>query len=699
MPVLLSPGTNTTEIDLTTVVPSVASTDGAIAGIFNWGPVNVITLVDSENTLVNTFGKPNSNNAETWFTASNFLSYTNRLNVVRVANTTSSNSAQSAVNAFGNTGALSNTKVTALNSTDFYSKVGLFDTGVLYIARYPGALGNSLKVSVCDSTNAYSSVLQANGLASSQANDVSASLLLNISSNTATLTVTPGANGSVAAANTYAAALVANLAIGDFISLGNTSIGTQLNKITELGTVTANSTVATTTISFQDPYRLSTAFQTNSSINTTITRYWEYFNVVGTAPITSNYVAQFGNTAAVDTLHVVVSDQDGLFTGVPGTILETYTNVSRATDAKNDSGQTNYYQTIINNGSNYVWVANDRTGSSSNSSLNIASSTNKSALALSLNLGTDGYSESTVPFATIASGYDAFNSAENIDISLVLQGKPIGGISGTSSAVSWQLANYIIDNIVTTRKDCLGFITPDDSVVTQNAGNEAYSILAWKNLTHETSYAVMDSGYKLMYDRYNDVNRWVPLNGDIAGLCASTDAQRDAWWSPAGFNRGQIKNLIKLRWNPRQADRDILYPNGINPVVSFPGQGTFLYGDKTLQSKPSAFDRINVRRLFIVLEKAIQQAAKYFLFEFNDEFTRAQFVNLVTPYLRDIQGRRGITDFYVVCDSTNNTAQVIDTNRFIGDIYIKPARSINFIQLNFVAVGTGVQFSSVVQQF
>jgi phage tail sheath protein FI len=236
-------------------------------------------------------------------------------------------------------------------------------------------------------------------------------------------------------------------------------------------------------------------------------------------------------------------------------------------------------------------------------------------------------------------------------------------------------------------------------MVLNNVGNEAVSLKNWRSATRSTSYAVLDSGYKYQYDRYNDVYRWIPLNGDIGGLCARTDQTNDAWWSPAGFNRGQIKNLVKLAFNPRKSERDVLFSNNINPVVTFPGQGTVLYGDKTMQTKPSAFDHINVRRLFIVLEKAISTAAKYSLFEFNDAFTRAQFKNLVTPYLRTIKGRRGITDFLVVCDDTNNTAQVIDSNQFVGDIYIKPARSINFIQLNFVAVPTGVQFSEVVGKF
>ena len=239
----------------------------------------------------------------------------------------------------------------------------------------------------------------------------------------------------------------------------------------------------------------------------------------------------------------------------------------------------------------------------------------------------------------------------------------------------------------------------DDGIATGNPGNQATASVAWRNILHDSSYAVIDSGYKYQYDRYNDVYRYIPTNGDIAGLCVATDLSNDPWWSPAGFNRGQIKNVVKLALNPDQSRRDEFYKQGINPVITLPGQGTILYGDKTLQGKPSAFDRINVRRLFIVLEKTISKAAKYSLFEFNDEFTRSQFVALVEPFLRDVKGRRGIYDFKVVCDTTNNTPEVIDRNEFIGDIYIKPARSINFIQLNFVAVRTGVAFEEIVGKF
>jgi phage tail sheath protein FI len=690
MPFQLSPGVNVTEVDLTGIVPAVATTDGAIAGVFNWGPIGTRQLIDTETKLVSTFGKPSSNNAETWFTAANFLSYGNRLYVTRVTDT--ENASYDTMTAVANTGAVSNLPAQVVKNTADYGNQS-FDANVYYVARYAGALGNSLKISVCDGADAFSSVLEMDGQAATENLDVSANLSIAIGATSANLVVTAGGGGSASDANTYVHNLVANLSVGDVLTVGNAAIGTQNLRISSIGSVVGNSSGGFATITFDSSYRLSTAFTTSSSLNTNVTRNWEFSNVVDTAPTTSDYVAQFGNSAAVDGIHVVVVDQGGKFTGVPGTVLETFPALSRATDAKTVGGQINFYQTVINQSSKYVWFAQDRSGAVSNTAANIASSTNKTPFTLSFKAGRDGYSESDVSLATVAGGYDLYKSAEDVDVSLILQGKPIGD-GGT-----YQLANYLIDNICETRKDCIALISPDDTVVVGNAGNEANSLVAWRNNVHDSSYAVMDSGYKYMYDRYNDVYRYIPCNGDVAGLCARTDSTRDPWWSPAGFNRGQIKNLVKLRWNPRQADRDILYKNGVNPIVSFPGQGTVLYGDKTLQTKPSAFDRINVRRLFIVLEKAIATASKFFLFEFNDEFTRAQFKNLITPYLRDVQARRGITDFLVVCDGTNNTGERIDRNEFWGDIYIKPARSINFIQLNFVAVRSGVQFSEIVGKF
>jgi hypothetical protein len=355
----------------------------------------------------------------------------------------------------------------------------------------------------------------------------------------------------------------------------------------------------------------------------------------------------------------------------------------------------NFFQTVLNERSAYIWWAANRSTAATANTASLTASTSQTPLSLSFVTGSDGTDETTVSLGLLAAGYDKFKSAEDVDISLVLQGRAVGGTYGE------QLANYIIDNIVETRKDCMAFISPASNTVVQQLNTQTCleKVLSFRNALKSTSYAVMDSGYKYRYDKYNDVYRYTPLNGDIAGLCVRTDEMRDAWWSPAGFNRGIIKNLVKLAYNPDKAHRDQLYKGGVNPVVTFPGQGTLLYGDKTMLKTPSAFDRINVRRLFIVLEKAISTAAKFTLFEFNDDFTRAQFRNIVEPFLRDVQGRRGIYDFKVVCDTTNNTGEVIDRNEFVGDIYVKPARSINFIQLNFVAVRTGVEFTEVVGNF
>jgi hypothetical protein len=756
MPFQLSPGVNVTEIDLTTIVPAVSSSTGAIAGVFNWGPINQRILIDSETALVNMFGKPSSNNYQTWFTAANFLSYTNSLYVVRAQVSACTH------NAVGSVGMYSG-HVTILNASDFvYKKEANFDPDAIYAARYPGAIGNSIKVSVCDSVNAYSSMIDLT--------DVTISL--NTGSNTATLT---GAGVEDA---------VNSIVAGDYLVVGNSSIGTQNLKISEINAVVDH---YTKTVYHITTYRLtaaphtiitaaayaelttqdkalyasniitisSTAYDqlppfeqtdyTSEVINKTVSEYnmlsvsdkaaysvvlstdglvhftgtfakghnwsqtggtverlWEYHNLVNGPPATSDYVANFGNTAAVDTLHIVVTDEGGKFTGTAGAVLEAFTDVSRAKDSKTVGGQKNYYMDIINDMSKYIWVLNELgTDEYSNTAMNISSTTNYIPTVLNFDDGADGYNETDIPLSGLIDGYDLFVSSEDVDISLILQGAPNGSSAavGNITAEKFGLANWIIDNICEVRKDCVAFISPDDFIVYDNYGNESTALVAWRSVVRDSSYAVLDSGFKYMYDRYNDMYRWVPLNGDVAGLCARTDNQRDPWWSPAGFNRGQIKNLVKLRYNPRKSERDNLYKNGINPVVSFPGQGTILYGDKTLQSKPSAFDRINVRRLFIVLEKAIATASKYSLFEFNDDFTRTQFKNLITPYLREIQGRRGITDFLVVCDGTNNTPERIDRNEFWGDIYIKPARSINFIQLNFVAVATGVQFSEVVGQF
>jgi len=763
----LSPGVNVSEIDLTTVVPAVATSDGALGGVFRWGPIGQRVLVDSENNLVARFGKPTSFNAETWFTSSNFLSYTNRLWVSRAANTTGTTPANITFGLKANTSVSNNVLtgnttgivngmyitqtsnssvvpagnsyyVTSVNSTaivlsknlfstdtgaassstansnlyfgrpetaytaaaitegsfvanlvnqivknenDYTTKDGSFDTDILYLAKYPGQLGNSLRVSVCDNANSYTKTINV----SSTSNTLS--MNFNIGNNISTIAYTGSSNSE-------ATVFVDSFSDGDQILTGNSTIGYQYMKVTSAD-LQSNATHAIAYFTFEDPYRLHTAYS-----STQINRYWEFFNVVDGAPGQSEYQATNGSNVN-DELHVVVVDDLGGFTGTPGTVLEVYRALSRSTDAKNADNSGNYYKDVINNGSQYIWWANDRTEAPSAAAISLEASTSTAPFNAVMRLGADGLDENNATLGILGGAYDLFTSAEDVDISLVLQGKPVGGSTTVDgqTVTNFQLANYIIDNICEIRKDCVALVSPDKTTVVNNIGFEATSLKNWRGSLRSTSYAVLDSGYKYQYDRYNDVYRWIPLNGDIAGLCARTDQTNDAWWSPAGFNRGNIKNLVKLAFNPRKSERDVLYSNGVNPVVTFPGQGTVLYGDKTLLAKPSAFDRINVRRLFIVLEKAISTAAKFSLFEFNDAFTRSQFKNLVTPYLRTIKGRRGITEFLVVCDETNNTAQIIDTNQFVGDIYIKPARSINFIQLNFVAVPTGVQFSEVVGKF
>jgi hypothetical protein len=569
MAFFLSPGVNVSEIDLTTIVPAVGTTEGAFAGAFQWGPMNTIVSISNEVELVNTFGKPDANTFRSFFSCANFLSYARNLRVVRAASNTN---AKNAV-ANGASGLL------IQNRDDYelnYYDLSAANSYGMFAARYPGSLGNSLKVSLWASSNA----------------------------------------------TAYAG--------------------------------------------------------------------WTYAAEFNGAPGTSTYVGNVNG--ANDEMHIIVVDELGKFSGLANTVLEKFPYLSKASDATNDDGSSNYYVNVVNDRSRYVYILNHALNSSG------VANTTTWGLAASNTTFEQGLNQYTASLNNGANGlptdgdlilaYDKFANAEEVDISLIVTG-----------AANNTVSEYVMENIAESRKDCVVFISPDFDDVVDNAGNEVDDIVAKRNLYNSSSYAVMDNNWKYQFDKYNNVYRWIPLNGDIAGLCVRTDFERDPWYSPAGFNRGQIKNVTKLAWNAGKSDRDDLYKNGINPVVSFPGEGVVLFGDKTMLAKPSAFDRINVRRLFIVLEKAIARAAKYSLFEFNDEFTRAQFVALVEPFLRDVQGRRGIYDFRVVCDTTNNTPEVIDRNEFIGDIYIKPARSINFIQLNFVAVRTGVAFEEVIGKF
>jgi len=422
---------------------------------------------------------------------------------------------------------------------------------------------------------------------------------------------------------------------------------------------------------------------------------WAYKSSFDTAPGTSDYAASKGCTN--DEVHIAIIDEDGLITGTKGSVLETFAYASQASDAKSSDGTSAYYANVINTsrwvrwGSHYAVLTHAGVNSvthAADGTLAVAGDYLDGVTAVAITDSLSGGSDDNAPTTgEITTGIALLGDAETVDVNLLF------GITEGSDIVVPQA----LLATATARKDCVAFVSPD---ITDTVGTTtpAADVVEFADQLTSTSYGVIDSTALKVYDKYNDVYRWIPACGHIAGLCANTDNVADAWFSPAGFTRGQLLGVTKLAFNPSQADRDTLYKSRVNPIAAFPGQGIVLYGDKTAQAKPSAFDRINVRRLFIVLEKAISTAAKYQLFEFNDEFTRAMFRNMVEPFLRDIKGRRGITDFAVVCDATNNTGQIIDSNQFVADIYIKPARSINFITLNFIATRTGVEFSEIVGQ-
>ena len=596
----------------------------------------------------------------------------------------------SAFTAIANTGYVPSLAGQIARNNDEFSTKSDYDANTLMTARYPGDMGNSLRVSICGNSVGFSSAIALN---SGTYGNTTSHVDFIVNSNTATATLFTTDNTTIA---TVSSQLITDLNIGDQIQVGNSSIGYQTMKISAIGTpniAASNSTFgqASILISFQDNYRLSSnvTFVGTDAVSNTVTRYWEFYNVVERAPALSDYQINFGNNAVgTDEMHIVVVDDGGKFSGIPGTVLEVYKNVSRATDALTSDGATNYYKNIINQTSKYIYFVNSVAGASSNTAQNLTAST-VDALSFTFAYGANGPDESHVAMGDLARAYDKFGAETGTDISLVLTGK------SQDTGITFQLANYLIDNVAEARKDCVVFISPPKATVVNNSGNEATSVVNFFNNVRSSSYCFFDSGYKYQYDKYNDIMRWIPLNGDIAGLAARTDQTNDPWWSIAGLNRGQIKNIAQLAYSPRKTDRDNLYKNRINPVITLPGQGTVLYGDKTGLARTSAFNRINVRRLFIVLEKAIVAAAQYTLFEFNDEFTRSQFKNMVIPFLRDVKGRRGLARYDVKCDEDNNTAQVINNNGFVGDIYIDPARSINDVTLNFNAVASGVSFTEI----
>jgi len=737
MSFLVSPGVHVREIDLTNVVPAVATSIGAIAGAFEKGPVGSVTTITSEEQLVQTFGKPQttSNQFETFFSAANFLQYGDNLKVVR---------AESAIlNAGANSGIL-------IRDDDHYQ--ASFEDGSgshgEWAARTAGTHGNGIGVDICggkrafkqplgtlnlvngagavgdlsitvDNQDAANAVIAVSDIISFQTNN-SVTALVNGAITVATKNLVVDGNSGTAA--------VGQRVIGAGISDGGEVVkivtvtsqtalildkaiivadNAPLAFITDVNVESKGEEYEVTSISSEvltirlldDP--AGAGLQSVIPDNSFITRRWRFSDLFDDAPGTSAYATENAR-GEEDELHVAiydtVGDIAGFAVGVAGqrtsAVIERFANMSKNPNGKTSQGSNNYYSDVIFAKSRFIYWT-DHLSAGSNWGTDIASGTDYTLVSgidiSTLTGGTDDYATTN---GEITLAYDKFKDTESLDINLV-----IGGSSSIAADTEANMDAHVtmITALVETRRDCVGFVSPYRGATVGIAD----SLTATKNVIDgfdqcpSSSYMVFDSGYKYMYDKYSDVFRFVPLNADIAGLCAFTDSIADSFFSPAGFNRGNIRGAVKLSYNPQKAERDQLYKKRVNPVTNFPGQGVCLFGDKTALTKPSAFDRINVRRLFLLLEKAIATAAKFQLFEFNDEFTRAQFRNLVEPFLRDIQGRRGITDFSLKCDSSNNTGEVIDRNEFIADIYIKPARSINFITLNFIAVRTGVAFSEV----
>ena len=751
----VSPGVNTSEIDLTNVVVAAGTSTGGLVGRFRWGPIEEVTLVTDEDTLVDLFQKPNDDNFEQFFTGANFLSYSNALNLVRAANTTVGNAA-SPKNSASNTAAYTSMQVR--DSEHYFTTfdpeqggaigggVSNFANNGPFLAKWAGELGNSLKVSICPGdrpasdgnltgTGAWTAGTSVfAGTSTLFLDELRVGDLIKISGETGNHLVTSITDADTASVVALDSSDSSDVSATTFTRLKRSVFSTPSSHLKGTVAVTADSTTVTgtgtlfdiqmqvgDTITVNGESKRVATITSNTVIVTSekflaaassqaYSREWEYRGAFNEGPPTTSSFAD-NRDMANDEIHVALVDEDGEWTGTKGEVIEAHANLSVASGARDDQGEDVFYKNYINKFSSYIWWLDHPTinsidhagngtlvtsgtatfrawGATANSSGTQTTDeffNGSKQLTLSFQGGDDGTAPSA---ADVIRGYDEFKSAEDVDVSLVMT-------ANHGSTV----VRHVINNIAESRKDCVAFFSPEkaDVVGVTSSSTATDNVIDYRDTVNQnSSYAVMDSGYKHMFDKHNDKFRFVPLNGDIAGLCARTDSERDPFFSPGGFTRGQIKGVVRLPFNPKKAERDKLYQSQVNPVVSFPGEGTVLFGDKTQLTKPSAFDRINVRRLFILLEKAIANAARFQLFEFNDEFTRSQFVSMVEPFLRDIQGRGGIQDFRVVCDASNNTSQVVDSNQFRGDIFIKPSRAINFIQLNFVAVRSGVEFSEVV---
>jgi hypothetical protein len=661
----VSPGVQVKEVDLTNVVPAVSSTTGAFAGTFQWGPVDEVITVSDAKGLVDVFFQPADSNAgaEDFFSAESFLKYGSSLRVVRI-NSTGLFSANSG----------GDVDLLIKGEDDYVDNLrsgGSSGTAGRWVARHAGALGNSLKVSLCSTPNAYSQSAMA---------------------------VVEGTNPEGGVSVNIEEGDGADFVVGDIVTFSN---HTTEYKVTAIDTATTTDHDTLTIEALNSP---SKTLQAAVPDAVTVSRQWEFAGLFDKAPGTSASAVKAG--AVNDEVHVVVIDEDGSISGTPGEVLETHGFCSLGSDAKNSVGQSNYYRDVIARESKWVWWSGHSTDimttSSEHRTLLSAVSTVFSQpnlpVADSLANGADGRS----PTAGQKWGaYDThFGDGETSDVSFLIAGSTrTDNGSGTDQDI---LAdhNTIVNQLILIaerRKDCMVIASPRRASVVGVAveSTAVVNVLADYSSVSSSSYAVLESGWIYQYDRYNDKYCWIPGNGHTAGIMARSDLLQDPWYSPAGFSRGQYLGITKLALNPGKGSRDDLYRGRVNPICTFPGQGTVLFGDKTGLSTPSAFDRINVRRLFIVLEKAIATAAKAQLFEFNDAFTRAQFRAAVEPFLRDVKNRRGLVDFSVICDETNNTDSVIDRNEFVCSIFVKPARSINFITLNFVAARSGVEFEEI----
>jgi outer membrane murein-binding lipoprotein Lpp len=627
---LISPGIKITEQDLVSSRVVNAGSAGGIAGQFRWGAIEFPTLVTSESDLVVKFGRPNQNNIVDFLSAANFLGYSSQLFVVRTANTPLNATAEAT------TGSGTSGVGVLVKNPDVYLNTTSFNVGP-WIARYAGALGNSLKVSICPSASAWASNL------------------------TGTFTVAVGGTlvvGAGSAANT-------ELTIGDYVTLNGRTLRV------------ANTVNATA-------FTLETAHLTGATA-ASATRRWEYFTEFDAAPGTSTMAAAQG--ASGDELHVVVVDQKGDITGTAEVVLEKFSSLSKGSNAKSDNGGTNFYKTVINDRSEYIWWgAHDTAGSNwGNAFVTSGAGVTYTAVTkpktYSLAGGSDG---AAVTDGDKITAYSKLSNKQENPAAII--------IAGQSNA---SVVNRIISDVVEERKDVVACISPIRAAVVNNPGNEARDISTWADTITRSTYVFADSGWKYQYDKYNDAYAYVPLNPDVAGIIARNDTVRDPWLSPAGYANGSIQNLIRLAFNPSQAERDTLYKTAVNPVFTQIGRGTVLFGDKTFTTKSISTNRINVRKLFIEIQKTISDAANAVLFDANDATTRANFVNLIVPYLRSVQARRGIAAFSVVCDERNNTPTVINSNEFVCDIFVQPIRSVNFVQLNFVSVAGAVAFNEV----